>query len=170
MSVNVEIAIEETLWKQEDKAIAQKLEDLISKILPETDLAKYIDNDDELEISILLTNDQAIQKLNHTYRQKDKATNVLSFPTFNDEGQGIEVEGFVPLGDIVLSYETIKKEALEQNKSFINHLSHLVVHSILHLIGYDHIDDQEAENMEKLEIKILKKLDIDNPYNISAPL
>jgi probable rRNA maturation factor len=91
--------------------------------------------------------------LNKSYRGKDKATNVLSF--INDDE---------PLGDIILAYETIEREAIEQEKSFRDHTIHLIIHGILHLMGHDHEVPEEAAKMEAKEIKILKKLGIENPY------
>ncbi len=108
------------------------------------------------EISIVLTDDAHIQILNRDYRGKDKPTNVLSFP--QDEPS--------LLGDLVFAYETIAREAIEQNKSFTDHMTHMIVHGTLHLIGYDHIKDHEAQIMEGLEIEILSKLNIKNPYEI----
>ena len=103
------------------------------------------------EIAIVLADDKFIRDLNKTYRGKDKATNVLAFP--HEKG-----------GDIVLALETIEHEAKEQGKSLRNHVMHLVVHGTLHLLGHDHIGKKEAERMERLEIKTLKKLGVKNPY------
>lgn len=105
------------------------------------------------EVTLLLADDAFMRRLNHTYRGKDKPTNVLSF-----EGEGEH------LGDIVLAFETIEREAREQQKSFHDHAVHLTVHGVLHLLGHDHENEKDAEAMERLEIKILKKLGISNPY------
>jgi probable rRNA maturation factor len=172
MNINIEINLTENLWKAENSRIKSNIKSIIKKIIPATQLALIAENI-ELEISLLLTNDQEIQRLNKLYLKKDKPTNVLSFPA-NDVkkikngklDEILKIEDFLALGDIVLSYQTIKKEAFEQNKEFNNHLTHLLIHSVLHLIGYDHIDDIDAELMEGLEIKLLKKLDIENPYII----
>lgn len=100
------------------------------------------------EISILLTDDKTIQDLNKTYRNKDIPTNVLSFETQDSE----------MLGDIVLAFETIAREATEQKKIFEYHLTHLLIHGTLHLIGYDHITESDAEKMEAKEETLLKTL------------
>ena len=93
------------------------------------------------------------------FRKKNSATNVLSFPS-NDKFDNI-----LFLGDIIFSIESIKREANRDNKSVENHLTHLFIHAVLHLLGYDHETEEQAEKMENLEIEILSNLQIDNPYN-----
>lgn len=123
------------------------------------------DWDQAVEVNIKLTNDAEVQILNRQYRGKDRPTNVLSFPAMMDEELQHLPDDFSPiLGDIALAYETIQREASEQEKTFQNHVSHLIVHGLLHLMGYDHETDSEAEEMEALEIDILKKQSIPNPY------
>lgn len=111
------------------------------------------------ELSILLTNDEEQHDLNKQWRGKDSSTNVLSFP---------QIEPFDPvvgiLGDITLARETLIREAEEQGVSFEDHFTHLVVHGFLHILGYDHLTDEEAAEMEGLETKILAILGIDDPY------
>jgi len=121
------------------------------------------------EISILLTNDAKIQELNKKYRGVNKPTNVLSFPSFEpEEILDLKAEKKLPepiiLGDVVLAYETIQKESSSKNKLFDHHLIHLTVHGVLHLLGFDHKKDEDAVEMESLEIKILSSLTIPNPY------
>ena len=113
------------------------------------------------ELSILLASDETVRELNVQYRNIDKPTNVLSFPGEQEEAQ--TGSGYL-LGDIVLGYETVKAEADQQKKSFENHISHLVVHGVLHLLGHDHEDDDTADSMELLEIDILKGISVENPY------
>lgn len=112
----------------------------------------------KLEVSVVLADDTFIRELNRDYRGKNKATNVLSFPNedFSQDDPHI--------GDLVLALETIEDEAKKQHKTFRDHTTHLLVHGMLHLLGYDHEDDKEGDEMEAKEIKILKKLDITNPY------
>jgi len=112
--------------------------------------------------SLLVTTSDEIQQLNKQYRDKDKATNVLSFPMQSPE----EVDVCL-LGDIVLCAAVIKDEAAQQSKTSVSHWAHMVVHGMLHLQGYDHIDNNDAEEMEQLEIKILSQLGFANPYENS---
>lgn len=123
----------------------------------------HLAKDRPLEMSLVLANDDLVHTLNRTYRNKDRPTNVLTFAALDDTDMP-DIGGPLPLGDVILAYETILREAAEQNKSFMEHLAHLCVHGTLHLLGYDHIDEDEATEMETLEIKILSLLGIQNPY------
>jgi probable rRNA maturation factor len=107
------------------------------------------------EVAIVLTDDAAIRKLNRQWRKIDKPTNVLSFPAS---------EGAAMLGDIVIAYETVARESRDEGKEFNHHLSHLAVHGFLHLMGYDHQNDSDADTMEDLERAILRRLKISDPY------
>lgn len=112
------------------------------------------------ELSIVLLDDAEQRVLNRDWRQIDKPTNVLSFPQIEPFGPVVGI-----LGDITLARETLEREAAELGKSFTDHFTHLVVHGFLHILGYDHIDDDEALVMEGLETQILATLGIDDPYN-----
>lgn len=116
------------------------------------------------EVAVVLADDSFVQELNCNYRGKDKPTNVLSFPSgdFSDSLQSQSLS--INLGDIIIAFETVLKESIEQNKSFREHCTHLLIHGFLHLLGYDHEDGCEAEQMEGMEIKILRNLGINNPY------
>ena len=114
-----------------------------------------------IEISVRLTGDEEIKSLNKQYRDKNISTNVLSFPSPNDS---IHPEAFEILGDIVISKDTVLKEAQNSNKSFEQHLSHLGIHGLLHLMGFSHEKENDALIMEGIEVKILKELGIPNPY------
>lgn len=113
-------------------------------------------------VSLMLGNDAAIRRLNASFRGKDKPTNVLSFPAPRMPGDLAPM-----LGDIALAYETCAGEAEAEGKTLPDHLSHLIVHGILHLLGHDHETDAEAEAMEALEIRILAGLGIADPYAAS---
>ena len=117
--------------------------------------------DQPSELSVTFTDDAHIAELNRQWRGKDGATNVLSFPLV-EQRPGAPMPPL--LGDIVIAFETVVHEAKEQKKPFIDHLTHLLVHGLLHLVGYDHIDDEEAETMEALERRILERLAIPDPY------
>ena len=126
--------------------------------------APHVDRPAErIEISILLTDDAQVRQLNRDYRHKDNPTNVLSFPALDDDTP-IPPEGPVLLGDVIIARETTEREAFEESKSLKHHLSHLVVHGVLHLLGYDHDEDDEAEEMESLERSILGALGVPDPY------
>ncbi|MBE9555809.1 MAG: rRNA maturation RNase YbeY [Proteobacteria bacterium] len=112
------------------------------------------------ELSILLSGDAEIQALNNDYRGENKPTNVLSFPA-DDEGAAGRPR---LLGDVVLALETIKREAATQAKPLADHLSHLTVHGVLHLLGHDHETETQATAMEALETEILSGLGVDDPY------
>ncbi|HEY4199485.1 MAG TPA: rRNA maturation RNase YbeY [Devosiaceae bacterium] len=111
------------------------------------------------ELSIVLTDDAEQQELNRDWRGKDSPTNVLSFPQIEPFGPVIGI-----LGDIILARETLDREAIELGKPFEEHFTHLVVHGFLHILGYDHIEDDEALVMEGLETRILATLGIPDPY------
>ncbi len=108
-------------------------------------------------VSVVLADDAVLREMNHTFRGKDKHTNVLSFSGEGDER-----------GDIVLSYETVKREAKAQGKTFESHVAHLVVHGCLHLLGHDHEGEKEAKRMEALETKILAGFGFPDPYIVAA--
>jgi probable rRNA maturation factor len=112
-------------------------------------------------VDILLTSDAEIQKLNKQFRNKDKPTNVLSFPA---SLMPVPPGEMAHLGDIVLAYETVVREAEADNKSLAHHVTHLIVHGTLHLLGHDHETDAEAERMEARERDILARLGIQDPY------
>lgn len=114
-------------------------------------------------VTVLLTDDDTVRELNDRFRGKDRPTNVLSFPAAPMPGVALQ-----PLGDIVLAYETCAAEAEAQVKTLENHLIHLTVHGVLHLLGRDHEDDAEAEAMETEEREILASLNVADPYRVVA--
>lgn len=118
------------------------------------------------EIAIVLTDDSTIRALNHKWRGRDEATNVLSFPTTPTP---IGQAAANLLGDIVIAFETAAREAKTEGKSFSHHLAHLAVHGYLHLLGHDHENESEAAAMEQLEVAILARLDVPDPYRAQLP-
>ena len=114
---------------------------------------------DEVEMTVRIVDEAESHELNLTYRGKDRPTNVLSFPFECPD----EVE--LPLlGDLVICRQVVEREAAEQEKPLMSHWAHMVVHGSLHLLGYDHIEDDEAEEMESLETQIMQGLGFDDPY------
>ena len=113
------------------------------------------------ELAIVLSDDSAIRALNRDWRGKNAATNVLSFPAA-PVGKAGAASPYI--GDIVIAYRTVAREAVAEGKPFNHHLAHLAIHGFLHLLGYDHENDRDAQKMERLERKILKRLAIPDPY------
>lgn len=163
-SVDIVVILDKPCW---ERSIAE-WEALIQPAILET--LRQSQWTQSAEINILLTDDAKIHELNKEHRGIDKPTNVLSFPSFEPEeifslkkGRNGSLKPMV-LGDIALAHETIQKESLNQNKPFDQHLIHLAIHGVLHLLGFDHEKDEDATVMESLEIKILSSLKIPNPY------
>lgn len=117
---------------------------------------------EEVSASLLLTDDEAVRGLNLAWRAQDTPTNVLSFPAPPSRLAPR------PLGDIALAYETVAREAADEGKPVAEHMAHLVVHGLLHLLGHDHGSDAEADAMERIEIRALARLGISDPYREPA--
>ncbi|WP_313531223.1 rRNA maturation RNase YbeY [Shinella sp.] len=160
--LDIQISIEEGEWPSEER-----LADMSARVLGAA--ADYLRQTEKQpfpktgapEVSLVFTNDADIRGINAEWRSQDKPTNVLSFPAFP------LTPGKMPgpmLGDIIFAEETLTREAGELGKSFDDHLTHLMVHGFLHLFGYDHMDDEEAEKMEGLETRILAGLGLSDPY------
>ena len=118
--------------------------------------------DETGELTLRICSKDEIHQLNHTYRHKNKATNVLAFPT--------EVPENIPLdfkfwGDVIICPDVINDEAKEMNKNLTAHWAHIIIHGVLHLMGYDHIKDDDAKEMQDIEVEILRQFNIDNPYS-----
>jgi len=114
---------------------------------------------DEAELTIRIVDSEESQELNHQYRGKDKSTNVLSFPFQNPPGITLPL-----LGDLVVCKAVVEKEATEQQKPLISHWAHMTIHGTLHLLGFDHIEEDEAEAMESIETKLMIELGYSDPY------
>jgi probable rRNA maturation factor len=150
----IDVLIESGLWKE-----PRTVKSLIRRAIKESAAAVSTSG---AELAIVLANDSAIRLLNRDWRGKDAATNVLSFPARNPSGERPHI------GDIVLAYETIAREARAQGKPFAHHVAHLTVHGFLHLNGYDHQRSKDADEMEQLERQILRRLAIPDPYRSLA--
>ncbi|MDL2404634.1 rRNA maturation RNase YbeY [Rhizobium calliandrae] len=165
--LDIEISVEEGDWPSEEE-----LQALAERVLGAA--AIYLERNEKQpfpkmapELSLVFTDDAAIREINAEWRDQDKATNVLSFPAFP------LVPGGKPgpmLGDIIIAKETVEREAVELEKSFDDHLTHLMVHGFLHLFGYDHMNNSEAERMEGLETRILAGLGLSDPYAGQDPI
>ncbi|CUH75766.1 Endoribonuclease YbeY [Tritonibacter multivorans] len=163
----LDIVVEDPRW--EDADLESHAEAAIAAALTRLRV-----EDLDWEVSLLACNDDRIAELNAEFREKDKATNVLSWPAqelaAEEEGGDparpeVDFMGDAALGDIAIAYETCQREAQEAGKSFSDHVRHLIVHGTLHLLGYDHIRDGDATLMEDLEVEILGKMGIADPYN-----
>ena len=162
--MNVDLVFEDGRWKK------TLLGEVSRTVFKET-LNFFGQNASDFSIDILACNDGRISELNKEFRGNNSATNVLSWPSKNFQSKFVKgntdsilnkEDGF--LGDIAISYDTCVKEAKERAIDFVDHISHLMIHSILHLMGYDHILEVEEEKMKKIEIEILGKMGIDSPY------
>lgn len=159
-ALDIDIATEAPQWKA-----ALPNADALAQGAAEAAWNRTGTADTGAELSIVLGDDALLRSLNSQFRDKDQPTNVLSFPAED------EARADMPrmLGDVILAFETIVREAAEQRKALTDHFQHLCVHGVLHLLGHDHQDDREAATMENLEITILSELGVANPY-IDAPI
>lgn len=156
----IEISFQSDQWEKDPEFSLEDIQSVLVAVRNYFPLLKG-----KGHVDVVLGDDAFLQQLNASYRSQNKPTNVLSFPQEElRKGTYLPSEEFVLLGDIVLSYPTIKAEALDQNKSFSHHLKHLIVHGFLHLLGFDHEEESDAQEMETLEVKILQSLNIPNPY------
>jgi probable rRNA maturation factor len=156
-AMQIDISIEDRRWQA-----VTNLERLVHEAASAAADASGRPGLDAAELSIVLADDTAIRRLNREYRGKDRATNVLSFPA------PATVAGIRMLGDIVIAFETVAAEAADEGKGLSDHVRHLVVHGVLHLLGFDHETDADAERMEALEIGILAALGVADPYAVIA--
>ena len=153
--MTLEIDVEEAGWAE-----LAGLDELAAKACAAV-FAAQGKRPDDYDVSLVFSSDEAVRALNVAWRGKDSATNVLSFPA---EDMPLPEGEPHPLGDIILAYGVVAREAAEQGKTLRDHAAHLMIHGLLHLLGHDHEDDGEATAMEALEIGILKGLGITNPY------
>ena len=148
-SLTLHFRVEHPAWKKDRASLKKLAHRACRQAVEKTKRA--------MEFSLILADDTALQRLNASYRGKDKPTNVLSFPSGEEEQTGY-------WGDVIISMDTVEKEAAAQGKLGEHHLAHLMVHGLLHLQGYDHETDPQAAEMEGLEVEILKEINIPHPY------
>ena len=165
--LDIQISVEEGDWPSEEAlhALAERVLGAAATYLREVAGQPFPKM--PAEVSLVFTDDASIREINAEWREQDKPTNVLSFPAFPLEPGGMPGP---MLGDIVIARETVEREAAELEKSFEDHLTHLMVHGFLHLFGYDHMNYSDAEIMEGLETRILAKLGLSDPYAGQDPI
>jgi len=165
MKLDLGLIIEHKPWKMEPFAKKKVIANIISETLKAIPAFHSIK---DLEIAVLLTNDEKMQQLNDEFRDKNKPTNVLSFPDVEIKPhellEFLDAKEYIYIGDIAVGYDVIKLEAIEAGITMRDHFTHMLVHGILHLIGYDHMNDKDEKEMMDLEIRILQRLGIDSPY------
>jgi probable rRNA maturation factor len=160
MSLSLDIRVSSRLWRNLPGARA-----LARRAIAATIAESGVRLADAAEISLALADDSEIRALNARWRGRDSPTNVLSFPAVAPE----RLSRAPVVGDVVVAYETMAREAQDEGKALADHFRHLLVHGALHLFGYDHRDDDEAEVMEALERRILVRLGVADPYAAEAP-
>lgn len=166
-NLKVFVDVEDSRWTAaiaDIAAVVDKVKDeVVKRILGEVD---FLSDDKSFTVNLCLSDDVSVHKLNKEFRNMDKPTNVLSFANIDDEmfDEVLENETEIELGDIIIAFETMQREALEQGISFYDHFCHLWAHGLLHILGYDHMEPEEAAEMEQREIEVLAELNIANPY------
>ena len=151
-------------WKKELPDVRKISEDILSLLI--NDKKPSWLQDKEVLVNLSLSDDNEIRQLNSEFRNLDKPTNVLSFANIDDEefDHYLSSSKQIELGDVIISLQTMLEQSAQEEISLHNHYCHIWVHALLHLLGYDHIEQEEAEEMESEEIRILKTLNIENPY------
>lgn len=159
------ISMDDNVWETMLPDVVAVSRQLLALVI-ETLKPELLQDKHEVIVNLALSNDEEIRELNCQFRNNDRPTNVLSFANIDDDEfwQALEHTNEVELGDIIISAQTMKQQSLEQEISFHDHYCHILVHGLLHLLGYDHMEAEEAAEMEGLEIKLLKLINIANPY------
>ncbi|MDB5641828.1 MAG: rRNA maturation RNase YbeY [Hyphomicrobiales bacterium] len=160
MTIEIDIAVESESWD------AIELETLVNSAVEAARAESRVVLAPVAEISLLFCDDARIRELNREWRRIDKATNVLSFPAADPA----RLSQAPLLGDIAIAFETVERESVDERKAFPDHLSHMVVHGFLHLVGFDHEIESDAEAMEAAERRALARLGIADPYAETEPV
>lgn len=163
------LLIEEDAWNKALENVEETAAQIVQQAIDFVDINEEIDFlklNKPIVINLSLSNDAEVQTLNRDFRKIDKPTNVLSFANIDDSdfAEGLTMFEEIELGDIIIALETMQREAAEKNISLHNHFCHLLSHGVLHLLGFDHQEEDEAEYMEDFETQILKIFNIPNPY------
>jgi probable rRNA maturation factor len=167
--LDISISLEAGDWEVVVADVEQRIETAARAAFDAAERPSVLDGA-PAEMSLVLADDALVRTLNRDYRDKDKPTNVLSFALLDDlddtDDDLARDEGMpILIGDVILAFETVQREAREQGKSVGDHLTHLVIHGVLHLLGYDHQSDPDADRMERLETSILARMGIADPYS-----
>ena len=165
MKTTLNLTISDENWN-DTLENAQNISQSVFQKVIEVIKPEFLDGKKDVCINLELGNNEEIQRLNKEFRNLDKPTNILSFANLDDDEfwDILPNANEVELGDIIIALETIIDQSKEMEISFYDHYVHILVHGILHLLGYDHIEEEDRIEMESLEIKILKEFNIDNPY------
>lgn len=163
------LIVDDSRWEQQLPAADELCQHVFAAVLEyisQTEPSELTASNLPPAVNLSLSNDAEVQRLNKEFRGLDKPTNVLSFANIDDPDFALEPAGAdsLELGDIIIALETLEAEAAQKGISLRDHFCHLFAHGLLHLLGYDHQEDAEAEHMEGLEVQILQQLNIRNPY------
>lgn len=167
--LELNITIDESGWEQslpEVQPLSEKVMEQCFTYVKDQEDIDFLEFGKPISVNLSLSSDAEIHRLNAKFRNMDKPTNVLSFANIDSETfeEDIHLFDVIELGDIIIALETMQREAREKGISLHDHYCHLLTHGFLHLLGFDHTEDEEAEYMEDFETKILKSLNIKNPY------
>lgn len=165
MNNTLNVNISDPTWEELISGIEEKSQKIFDEVLSQLK-PDFLEGKKEVFANLQLGNDEEVHQLNLEFREIDKATNILTFANIDDDDfeNYIEKSAEIELGDMIISSQTMLKESKEQEISLINHYTHILIHGILHLLGYDHIIPEDATEMESLEIELLKSFNIANPY------
>ncbi len=167
--IEVDVLVEDPRFGRHRADWQSRAEHCTASALANSAFAGLVDAAGLFDLSIRLSSDASVRILNRDSRGKDSATNILSFQYIDDpQPAALAASPGATLGDLILGYETIATEAQAQRKSFDAHASHLIVHGVLHLLGYDHIDDAQADTMEACERRALADVGLPDPYSWTA--
>jgi probable rRNA maturation factor len=165
-NIVIDVIIVDDRWNKFQEILDEdRLNMIMSAIIDKLNIREYINS---LDMALVLAGDELVQQLNKEHRGQDKSTNVLSFPAEEIDKKHLDNLAnlhFESIGDVVFSFDVMAREAEEQNKKFADHFIHLFVHGVLHIFGFDHIKDEDAQEMERLEVEILSKFSIPSPYD-----
>ncbi len=165
MGLSIDVLIPESAWLESCEKPAIYCERAVRTAIGVAIADGFVVPETGIEVAVTLTSDHHVRELNRNYRNIDKSTNVLSFANLEAGGTDQFPDGAViMLGDVIVAHETVLQEAKADGKIFSDHLTHMIAHGVLHLLGYDHQSDGDANHMEALEIEVLSRLGVGDPY------